>query len=73
MRALPALIVIALLVAASVYVADRPGSVEVVWQGWRVDTSVAVLVLAVVAIAMAAAALFHILRRVLGGPRAFMR
>ena len=73
MRALPALIAIALLVAAAVYVADRPGSVEVVWQGWRVDTSVAVLVLAVVAIAMAAAALFHILRKVLGGPRAFMR
>src|SRR6185437_15826931 len=73
MRALPALIVIALLVAASVYVADRPGSVAVVWQGWRIDTSVAVLVLAVVAIAMAAAALFHVLRKVLGGPRAFMR
>jgi HemY protein len=73
MRALPALIVIALLVAASVYVADRPGSVDVVWQGWRIDTSVAVLVLAVVALAMAAAALFHILRKVLGGPRAFMR
>src|SRR6185437_2163625 len=73
MRALPALIVIALLVAASVYVADRPGSVAVVWQGWRVDTSVSVLVLAVVAIAMAAAALFHVLRKVLGGPRAFMR
>lgn len=73
MRALPALIVIALLVAASVYVADRPGSVEVVWQGWRVDTSVAVLVLGVVAVAMAAAALFHILRKVIGGPRAFMR
>src|SRR6185437_15392730 len=68
-----ALVAIALLVAASVYVADRPGSVELVWQGWRVDTSVAVLVLAVVAIAMGAAALFHILRKVLGGPRAFMR
>src|SRR5713226_4622673 len=73
MRALPALIVIALLVAASVYVADRPGSVEVVWQGWRVDTSVAVLVLAVVAIAMAAAIVFGLLRRLLGGPRAFLR
>lgn len=73
MRALPTLVAIALLVAASVYVADRPGSVELVWQGWRVDTSVAALVLAVVAVAMAAAALFHILRKVLGGPRAFMR
>ena len=73
MRALPAVIVIGLLVAAAVYVADRPGSVEVIWQGWRVDTSVAVLVLGVVLAAMAAAALFHILRKIIGGPRAFMR
>jgi len=73
MRALPALIVVALLVAASVYVADRPGSVEVLWQGWRIDTSVAVLVLAVVLVAMAAAALFHLLRKIIGGPRAFLR
>jgi HemY protein len=73
MRALPALIIIALLVGAAVFVADRPGSVEVIWQGWRVDTSVAVLVLAIVAVAMAAAALFHILRKVIGGPRAFLR
>ena len=73
MRALPPLIVVALLVAAAVYVADRPGSVDVVWQGWRIDTSVAVLVLAVVFVAMAAAALFHLLRKILGGPRAFMR
>ena len=57
----------------AVFIADRPGTVAVVWQGWRIDTSVAVLVLAVVFVAMAAAALFHLLRKILGGPRAFMR
>jgi HemY protein len=73
MRALPGLIVVACLVAGAVFLADRPGSVEVVWQGWRVDTSVPVLVLGVAAIAVMAAALFHILRKIIGGPAAFMR
>lgn len=73
MRILLPLIVIACLIAAAVFVADRPGSVELEWQGWRVDTSVAVLVLGVIALAMLAAALFHVLRKIIGGPRAFMR
>jgi len=73
MRFLPPLVVIALLIAGAVFVADRPGSVEVVWQGWRIDTSVAVLVVGVVVLAMLAAALFHLLRKIIGGPAAFMR
>jgi HemY protein len=73
MRTLPALIVIAALVAASVFIADRPGAVSLVWQGWRVDTSIAVLVFAVAILAMLAAALFHLIRRIIGGPGAFMR
>jgi HemY protein len=73
MRALPALLVVIIVVAAAAYVAERPGSVEVVWQGWRVDTSVAVLVLGVVALAMLAAAAFHLLRKIAGGPRAFLK
>jgi HemY protein len=73
MRALPALAVIAVLIAGAVFVADRPGSVEVVWQGWRIDTSVAVLVLGIALIGALAAALFHVLRKIVGGPGAFMR
>jgi len=56
MRTLPAIIVIALLIAGAVFVADRPGEVSLVWQGWRVDTSVTVLVFGVVLIAVIAAA-----------------
>jgi HemY protein len=52
MRALPAIIVIALLIAGAVFVADRPGAVSLVWQGWRVDTSVTVLVFGVALIAI---------------------
>jgi HemY protein len=73
MRALPALIVIAIVVAAAGFLAGVPGHVALTWQGWRIDTSVAVLVLAVIILGMLAAALFHLLRKILGGPRAFMR
>jgi HemY protein len=33
------LLVVALAVAASVFLAERPGSLTLVWQGWRIDTS----------------------------------
>jgi HemY protein len=54
MRALPAIIVIALLIAGAIFVADRPGDVSLVWQGWRVDTSVAVLIFGIALVAMIA-------------------
>ncbi len=73
MRALPALIVIACIVAAAAYVAAEPGSVVLTWQGRHIYTTVARLVLGVVLLAMLAAALFHLLRKLLGGPRAFLR
>ena len=44
MRRLLALVVVAAAVAGATFVADHPGHVEIVWQGWQVDTSVAVLV-----------------------------
>ena len=73
MRAIPALIVIGLLAAAAGFLASEPGKVALTWQGWRVETSVALLVLGVVLLAMLAAALFHLIRKILGGPRAIMR
>jgi len=72
-RALPALIVIALFIAAAIFIADRPGTVQLDWQGWRVDTNVSVLVLGVALLGMAAAGLFHLLRRLVTGPGAFLR
>lgn len=41
------------LAAAAVWLADRPGEVTIHWQGWRVDTSAMVLVVAVVALVAA--------------------
>jgi HemY protein len=73
MRALPAILVLAALVAGAVFIADRPGTVSLTWQGWRVDTSVAVLIFGVGLVAVVAAFLFHLLRKLLGAPRAFVR
>ena len=36
-RFIPALIAIAALVALTVFFADQPGSVSLVWLGWRID------------------------------------
>ncbi|HEV2334317.1 MAG TPA: hypothetical protein VGS13_02355, partial [Stellaceae bacterium] len=57
MRRILALLVIAVVVVGAVFLAGRPGHVEIVWQGWQVDTSVGVLVSAVALIVVAAAVL----------------
>lgn len=73
MRILPALIAVALLIAASVFLADRPGSVAMSWQGWRVDTSVAVLGLGLAFVALAGGWLVAMLVKLWHAPRNFMR
>ena len=40
-RVLTYLLVIAALAAGAVWLADRPGEVSVLWQGYRIETSVA--------------------------------
>lgn len=72
-RILVALVLIAAAVAAGAFFAGNPGQVEIVWQGWRIDTSVGVLAGGVVLIAgvLTVLALFvALLRRT---PRAFRR
>jgi HemY protein len=54
-RALGYLIVIFLIVAGAVWLLDRPGAVAVDWQGYRIETSFAVLVAGVAILAAAAA------------------
>ena len=46
MRGFLAILLLAAAVAGGAFFADRPGRVEIVWQGWQVETSVAVLVAA---------------------------
>jgi HemY protein len=73
MRNLPALIAIVLVVALAVFIADQPGRVAIVWQGWRIETSVAVLIVAALLLAGLAIVVVGLLRRLVGGPRAFLR
>jgi HemY protein len=72
-RGLFGLLVVAGLITAALFFADRPGQVEIVWQGWQLDTSVGVLAAAMVLTGLAIALLFWLVSRVLGGPRAFLR
>jgi len=67
------LLVVAGLVAAAVFFADHPGQVEIVWQGWQVDTSVGVLAGAAVLAGLGISVLFWLVSLILGSPRAFLR
>lgn len=73
MRAILALIAIAALAAAVVFLTDNPGRVEVLWQGWQIDTSVGVLVAAAALAALAMALGLWLLSLILGSPGAFLR
>ena len=52
-------VAIAALIAAATWLADNPGSLTLEWRGWRVDSTVAVLIGAVAAIAVTAAILYR--------------
>ena len=56
------LIAVGLLAYGVALLADRPGDVVITWQGWRIETSLMVLVMAVLA-AMALLALIWSLLR----------
>src|SRR5260221_1147603 len=73
MGRLPALIAIAILIAIAVLIADQPGRVSILGQGWRIEPSAAVLIVATLALALAAAIVFGVVRRLIGGPSAFLR
>ncbi len=63
------LAIVALLATGAVWLADRPGDVLVTWQGYRVETSVMVLIAAVAAIAAAAVLLWSIVRAIFRSPQ----
>jgi HemY protein len=61
------------LIATAVFFADRPGQVEIVWQGWQVVTSVGVLVGAAVLAGLVVALACWLILLIAGSPRAFLR
>lgn len=58
----------ALAVAGAVWLADRPGEVTIHWQGWRVDTTVPVLLVFILAFMAVVSMVMRMARAVLGGP-----
>ena len=69
LRALAYLASLVVLVGLAVWLADHPGTVSLEWHGWRIDTSMAVLAVAVALIAVGTAVLYRIwlfVRRVPG-------
>ncbi|HEX9647357.1 MAG TPA: heme biosynthesis HemY N-terminal domain-containing protein [Alphaproteobacteria bacterium] len=72
-RLLAFLAVVAVLSAAAAWIADRPGAVSLRWQGWQVDTSVAVLVLAIAVLGALVAAAYNLYRWLVVSPRTIRR
>ncbi len=62
------LVAVGLLALGVVWLADRPGDVAITWQGWRIETSVMVLSVAVAAVAVLAALGWSMLRALLRSP-----
>lgn len=71
-RLLKLLILVALPVVAAVWLADRPGEVTIRWQGWRLDTSLAVLVMLLLAVLAVVHGLGTAIRAVLRSPGRFL-
>lgn len=72
-RLIAFLILVGLLVAGAVWLAERPGDVTVEWLGWRVDTTVPVLLLALALLVAVFAAIRAAVLALLGVPGFFGR
>lgn len=65
------LVIVAALVAGGVWMADNPGLVTVQWLGWRLDSSVPILLLAVFLLLILVGVVLRVLSRLLGLPAIF--
>lgn len=65
-------VLVAVLVAGAVWFADRPGLVTIHWQGWRVDTSVPVLLVVLLTFMAVMALLWRLLSTVVAAPGRFL-
>lgn len=67
-RVLWFIVFIAIVASGAAWLADRPGDVAVVWHGYRIETSVAVAVVAFLAAIVTAVAAWMVLRLVFRAP-----
>jgi HemY protein len=64
--------VAAVLMFVAVWLAERPGAVTVQWRGWRLDTSVGVLLAGLLIAILLAVALWLLYRWIVGAPGALL-
>ena len=67
------LTVAAAIMVGVVWLADRPGDVSIVWQGWRIEMSVGVFAAAVALIAIVTALIYRFWRALVATPRRLAR
>ncbi len=68
-RILVLLVQVALVVAAAIWLADRPGVVTIDWQGWRIETTLWLPALALLLLVVVAAISYRIWRFLIRAPR----
>src|SRR5438874_6509779 len=68
-RGIAGIFFVAGVVAVAVFLADRPGRVDIVWQGWQIQSSVGVLVAAAVLAALVVWVLVSTLWLIISSPR----
>lgn len=73
LRALRYFLVVGLLVAAAVWLADRPGHVAIAWEGWAIETNVGVLLIAILVIVGLLFSLFRVIADLRAAPKVFAR
>src|SRR5262249_6511384 len=67
------LVLVGLIAFGAVWFAEHPGDVAITWQGRRIETSVMVLVVAVVALAAAAMIAWSLVRAIVRAPATLAR
>ncbi len=72
-RLIFSLAALALSVVAALFFVDYPGSVTLVWQGWRIDSSVSVLLAILVALFIVVWVVLGTVMRFVRAPRHFFR
>ena len=73
MRRLLVLAALAVLIVAAATIADYPGAVDIIWQGWEIDTSVGVLFAALALLALALWLLVTLIAAAIRVPARFRR
>lgn len=71
-RVFLSLIVLAAVATVAAWLAETPGAVTLAWRDWRVDTSVAMLVLFVALLFLAGAGIYQLWRLLLHAPKSMV-